>query len=72
MDRLPTLSSAELAARVAAAPKAELHVHIEGTLEPEHAFAIGRRNGIPPSLGHALPGAGQARLRVGISAHEGG
>jgi len=48
MDRLPPLSPAELAARVATAPKAELHVHIEGTLEPEQAFAIGRRNGIPP------------------------
>lgn len=47
MDPLPTLSPAVLAARVAAAPKAELHVHIEGTLEPEQAFAIGRRNGIP-------------------------
>ncbi len=46
MDRLPTLSPADLAVRVAAAPKAELHVHIEGTLEPEQAFAIGRRNGI--------------------------
>ncbi len=29
-----------------AMPKAELHVHIEGTLEPELAFELARRNGV--------------------------
>ena len=39
---------------VAAMPKVELHVHIEGTLEPETLFAIAERNGV--QLPYATPG----------------
>lgn len=35
----------EIEALVAAMPKVELHVHIEGTLEPETMFALAARNG---------------------------
>lgn len=42
------MSHEELIARL---PKVELHVHLEGTLEPEMAFELARRNGI--SLRHA-------------------
>ena len=34
------------AALIEALPKAELHLHIEGTLEPELIFALAERNGI--------------------------
>jgi adenosine deaminase len=39
-------------------PKTELHVHIEGTLEPELKFALAERNGIP------LPAASAAEMRA--------
>ncbi len=36
----------EITSFIAGLPKAELHLHIEGTLEPEMMFEIARRNGV--------------------------
>jgi adenine deaminase len=48
-DRLPDL--------LRAMPKAELHIHIEGSLEPEMIFSLAKRNGL------ALPYASVDELR---------
>lgn len=50
--------TAHLSRLIDALPKAELHLHIEGTLEPEMMFALAERNGI------ALPYANVEEVRA--------
>ena len=51
----------DLDAFIAGLPKAELHIHIEGSLEPELMFALARRNGVE------IPFASVEALRAAYS-----
>jgi len=51
----------DLDAFILGLPKAELHIHIEGSLEPELMFALARRNGI------AIPFASVEEVRAAYS-----
>src|SRR5436190_21587254 len=42
----PTKPMHDTATLIAQLPKCELHIHVEGSLEPELMFALARRNGI--------------------------
>lgn len=57
MVKLPPITPERLPGLLAAMPKAELHIHIEGSLEPEMIFALAARNGV------ALPYASVEELR---------
>jgi len=54
----------DLMAYIRALPKAELHLHIEGTLEPEMMFELARRNGV------ALPYASVEATRAAYAFHD--
>jgi adenosine deaminase len=57
MNTLPPVPPERLIELLRTAPKAELHIHIEGSLEPELIFALSQRNGI------AIPYASVDELR---------
>src|SRR3954470_374101 len=57
MPLVPTVPADRLPQLLRRMPKAELHIHIEGSLEPELIFAMAQRNGV------AIPYASVEDLR---------
>ncbi len=57
MNTFPSISADRLPALLRSMPKAELHMHIEGSLEPELIFALAQRNSV------AIPYASVEDLR---------
>ena len=57
MAKVPDVPAERLPELLRRMPKAELHIHIEGSLEPELIFAMAKRNGV------AIPYASVEELR---------